>query len=176
MIVNQASFAVEDALAAASTDQARKFEPDVIVGLPTLGIPFAINVARRLGHARMVPLGTSRKFWYDDALSQSLNSITSSGQAKRLYIDPRMVPLLTGRHVGVIDDVISTGSSMTSALRLLELAGVRSIATLGAGMLQGDRWRPSLAKLDPTIEARVVGSIAVPLLRRRPDGRWDPMG
>ncbi len=175
MIVNQASFAVEDALAAALTDQARKFEPDVIVGLPTLGIPFAINVARRLGHARMVPLGTSRKFWYDDALSQPLNSISSPGQVKRLYIDPRMIPLLTGKHVGVIDDVISTGSSMTSALRLLEIAGVRSIAMVGVGMLQGQRWRPALAQLDPLIEDRVVGAIATPLLRRPSDGRWDPI-
>ena len=64
LIVNQASFAVEDALAEGMANLLVAKNPDVIIGVPTLGLPLANNVARRLGHARMVPLGTSRKFWY----------------------------------------------------------------------------------------------------------------
>ena len=39
----------------------RPFSPEVVVGLPTLGLTLAAAVAERLGHARYVPCGTSRK-------------------------------------------------------------------------------------------------------------------
>ena len=51
LIVNQASFAVEDALAGALVDQLAPFSPDVIIGVPTLGLPLANNVARLLARA-----------------------------------------------------------------------------------------------------------------------------
>lgn len=165
LIVNQASFAVEDALADIMADHARAFAPDVIVGVPTLGLPLAANVARRLGHARMVALGTSRKFWYDDTLSEPLRSITSPGGEKRLYLDPRMLPLLQGRRFVLVDDVVSTGASLLSALRLLETAGLKPEAAVFA-MLQGDRWAQALVDLP------IRGAIETPLLRCGGDGRW----
>jgi adenine/guanine phosphoribosyltransferase-like PRPP-binding protein len=55
----------------------RPYAPQAIIGVPTLGLPLANGVARRLGHPRMVALGTSRKFWYSDDLSEPLSSITS---------------------------------------------------------------------------------------------------
>ncbi len=77
LIVNQASFAVEDALAEAMAAHARAYDPEVVIGVPTLGLPLANGVARRLGHERMVALGTSRKFWYSEDLSEPMTSITS---------------------------------------------------------------------------------------------------
>jgi adenine/guanine phosphoribosyltransferase-like PRPP-binding protein len=144
LIINQASFAVVDALA---TDLAQKlsvFAPDVIVGLPTLGLTLAGAVAQKLGHSRYVPLGISAKFWYRDELSVPLTSITSPDQAKRLFVDPRMVPLLAGQRVALIDDVISSGTSILAGIALLKACGVHPVA-LGAAMLQSDRWRESLA-------------------------------
>ena len=170
LIVNQASFAVEDALAAVIADKAGSFLPELVVGVPTLGLPLAGNVARRLGHSRMVPLGTSRKFWYEDRLSVPLQSITSPGSGKRLYLDPRMLPVLEGRRFVLIDDVVSTGASLVAALDLLAAAGLRPAAALFA-MLQGDAWR---ARLERSVHAglSVLGAIATPLLRRGPDDRW----
>ena len=173
LIVNQASFAVVDALGDALADLAKPHEPEVIVGVPTLGLPLAEGVARRLGHERMVALGTSRKFWYDEALSRPLVSITSPGQGKRLYLDPRMLPLVAGRRVAVVDDVISTGASIDAVLGLLALGGVTPVVVL-AGMLQGERWRTTLSfagHLD-----RVAGALATPRFRRREDdgGGWEP--
>lgn len=172
LIVNQASFAVEDALAGVMAEEARAFAPEVIVGVPTLGLPLAANVARRLGHKRMVALGTSRKFWYEEALSQPLRSITSPGGEKRLYLDPRMLPLLAGRRIVVVDDVISTGASAISVLRLLAGAGLKPVAMVFA-MLQGERWREALR--EARFESVLMRSAIIsPLFSRGDDGLWRP--
>ena len=174
LIINQASFAVVEAIA---DDLARKLAPsevEIVAGLPTLGLTLASAVARRLGHARYVPLGTSRKFWYREELSVPLSSITTPEQQKRLYVDPRMLPLLEGRRVALIDDVLSSGASMAAGLSLMTLCGVEP-AVVGAAMLQSDRWRDRLAALDRKWPARVVTVLRTPLLMRATDGRWrDP--
>lgn len=163
LIVNQASFAVLDALADAVAEGLRPHAPDIIVGVPTLGLTLAEAVARRLGHTRMVPLGTSRKFWYDEDLSVELKSITTPGGGKRLYVDPRMLPLLASARVGIVDDVLSTGASIASTLRLMERTGIAPVA-IGAAMLQGDGWREKVGATP------VVGAFATPILTKTPEG------
>lgn len=162
LILNQASFAVLDALADVVTEQLRPYDPEVIVAVPTLGLPLAEAVARRLGHDRLVPLGNSRKFWYDDDLSVPMSSITTPGGGKRLYLDPRMRPLLDAR-VAVVDDVLSTGSSMAAVLALLETAGVDPLA-IGAAMLQGEGWTGRVGAVP------VHGAFRTPILAKAPDG------
>ena len=173
LIVNQASFPVEDALSAAMAELLSPFAPDVVVGVPTLGLPLANGVARRLGHPRMVALGTSRKFWYDEALSEPMSSITSPTHAKRLYVDPRMLPLLQGRRVAVVDDVISSGSSMLAVLKLLRKAGIEPVAAAFA-MIQGQTWRAPIADLAPDMPGRIVGALTTPRLKRIGEGGWLP--
>jgi adenine/guanine phosphoribosyltransferase-like PRPP-binding protein len=50
------------------------YDPEVVVGLPTLGLTLASAVAIKLGHARYVPLSNSVKFWYRPELSVPLSS------------------------------------------------------------------------------------------------------
>jgi adenine/guanine phosphoribosyltransferase-like PRPP-binding protein len=171
LIINQASFAVEDALAAVLAERLAPFEPQMIVGVPTLGLPLASNVARRLGHSRMVALGTSRKFWYDDALSEPMASITSPSAGKTLYLDPRMLALLKGRRVAVVDDVLSTGASMASVLRLLAKAGIVPV-TIAAAMLQGTAWEAKLKAIDPLLVSVVRASMRSPLLGKTRTDKW----
>lgn len=171
LIINQASFAVEEALATELAARLAPFEPDVIAGLPTLGLTLAAAVARKLGHARYVPLGTSRKFWYVDDLSVPLSSITTPDQKKRLYVDPRMLPLLEGKRVVLVDDVISSGTSIVAGLTLMATCGVELIA-IGAAMLQTERWRQPLADLATPWPERVIGVFRTPLLARAEDGAW----
>jgi len=173
LIINQASFAVEDALAEAMAREAEAYGPEVVMGVPTLGLPLAANVARRLGHPRMVALGTSRKFWYDEALSEPLRSITSPGEGKRIYLDPRMLPLLESRRFVLVDDVISTGTSILAVLRMLEKAALRPRAIVVA-MRQGDTWRAALDS-SPFADIPVRSAIATPLLSRGADGTWHPL-
>lgn len=169
LIVNQASFAVVEALAADLARRLAETSPDVVVGLPTLGLTLASATARHLGHSRYVPFGTSRKFWYDEALSVPLSSITTPGLGKRLYVDPRMLPLLEGRRVALVDDVISTGSSIAAALELFALLGIEPVV-IGAAMLQSDRWVEKLAPWVP----RIVGAFRTPLLVKVANG-WAPV-
>ena len=171
LIVNQASFAVEDALAAELATKLAPFEPEVVAGLPTLGLTLASAVARKLGHSRYVPLGTSRKFWYVDDLSVPLSSITTPDQKKRLYVDPRMLPLLKGRRVALIDDVISSGTSILAGLTLMDACGIEPVA-IGAAMLQTERWRQPLTDLAPHWPERVVAVFQTPMLQRDEDGNW----
>lgn len=173
LIINQASFAVEDALAKAMAREAEAFGPEVVMGVPTLGLPLAANVARRLGHPRMVALGTSRKFWYDETLSEPLRSITSPGEGKRIYLDPRMLPLLENRRFVLVDDVISTGTSILAVLRMLEKAALRPGAIVVA-MRQGEAWRGAL-DASPFADIPVRSAIATPLLARGADGMWHPL-
>lgn len=164
LILNQASFAVEAALAGALVDRLAVSDVDVIVGLPTLGLSLARAVAEGLGHARYVPLGTSRKFWYDDLLSVPLRSITSIGGDKRLYVDPRMLPLIQGRRVCLVDDVISSGTSICAARDLLAQLGVTPVV-IATAMLQTCRWKARLNGTQP------VAALHTPLLVGAP-GCW----
>lgn len=173
LIVNQAAFAVEDALAAVMADHARRLAPDLVVGVPTLGLGLAAQVARRLGHARMLPLGTSRKVWYDAGLSVDLRSITSpDAGGKRLFLDPRMLPVLAGARVLLVDDVVSSGASLVSAVRLLRIAGVRPVGAVFA-MLQGRRWQAALAA-EGLAALPVAGALETPRLRPGAGGGWLP--
>jgi len=171
LIINQASFAVQDALAALLAEKLGPFRPDIIVGLPTLGLTLASAVARALGHSRYVPLGTSKKFWYRTELSVPMSSITTPEQVKRLYIDPRMLPLLENRRVVLVDDVISSGSSMVAGLSLLSLAGVEPVC-IGAAMLQSERWRERLSSVHASWPGRTVAAFSTPILAKAEKGGW----
>ncbi len=160
LIINQAAFSVEDALADIMAGQWRDIAPDVVVGVPTLGLPLANAVARRLGHRRMVPLGTSRKFWYTEALSEPIRSITSPEKGKTIYLDPRMLPLLEGRKVLLVDDVVSTGTSMAAVLRLLGKAGIAPVG-IAVAMEQGKAWSDVLSR--PEL---VRGAFRSPILQQ----------
>ena len=173
MISTQASFEVERAMIGWMAELAAPLRPEVVVGLPTLGLLYARAVAERLGMANWVALGYSRKFWYDEALSMPVTSITSPDQAKRVYLDPRMLGRLAGRRILVVDDAISTGTTAAAALALLSRVDAPVVGLLFA-MLQSDRWRARLAALDPAYPALVHGAFVSPLLERRPDG-WHPL-
>jgi adenine/guanine phosphoribosyltransferase-like PRPP-binding protein len=169
LIANQAAHAVIAALADAMAEQARVFGADRIVGLPTLGLAFAGLVAERLGHPRFAPLGYSRKFWYDDALSEAVQSITSPESGKRLRLDPNMLPLLERRRIVLVDDAISTGATAVAAVKLLQRVGAQ-VAGIVVAMKQTNRWEAEMAGLAAPPAVRAV--YGCPLFRRGKDGWW----
>jgi adenine/guanine phosphoribosyltransferase-like PRPP-binding protein len=172
LIANHASFAVVRALAGFMTELARQEAPDIIVGLPTLGFAFAPLMAEALGHPNFAPCGYSRKFWYDEALSEPVSSLTTPGMAKRLYLDPHLLPRLAGRRAIIVDDAISSGRTALAALRLVTRLNV-TVAAVIVAMKQGRNWHASLASGHPAWPDLVRGVFDSPLLRWTDVG-WMP--
>jgi adenine/guanine phosphoribosyltransferase-like PRPP-binding protein len=171
LIANQASNVVVAALADHMATRARELEAEVVVGLPTLGLAFASLVAERLGQPRYVPLGYSRKFWYDDALSEPVSSITSPDAGKQLRLDPNLRSLIEGRRVVLIDDAISSGVTTVAAMRLLQKIGV-DVAGMVVAMKQTNRWETAVATLPAPFALRAV--YGCPLFQRS-DAGWMPI-
>jgi adenine/guanine phosphoribosyltransferase-like PRPP-binding protein len=173
LIVNQASHAVAAALAGHMAELARGLDAACIVGLPTLGLGLAAQVADRLGHTRHVALGYSRKFWYDEALSEPVSSITSPGPGKRLHLDPNMLPLLRGRRVVLVDDAISTGRTALAAWQLMRRLEIE-VAGMVVAMKQTSRWQTALADADAALPRCVRAVFGCPLFAWAEDG-WRPV-
>jgi len=171
LIANQASFAVLDQLAAWTAAAAAPLRAEVVVGLPTLGHTVGAAVARALGHGNWVAPSTTRKRWYDDALSAPLGSITSpasgANAGRRMWLDPRLLDRLHGRRVLLVDDVISTGSSAQAGLALLRAAGIVPVG-LAVAMAQGEAWQVAWPGAVP-----VVCAFRTPRFHRMPGG-WAP--
>ena len=166
LLLNQASLDVADTLGRMLAAQLAGQGADAVIGLPTLGLTLASLVARNLGHARYVPMGYSRKFWYDEALSAPVSSITSPTPGKRIYLDPHLLPLVAGKRVILVDDAVSTGTTLLAAWDLLESLGIEVVAC-GVAMRQGRRWMP---RLGAQRAARLVGVFDSPLLQAAPGG------
>jgi len=169
LIANQASHNVVAALADIMAEQARELGAEIVVGLPTLGLSFAALVSERLGQSRYVPLGYSRKFWYDDALSEPVSSITSPEAGKRLRLDPNLLPLVLGRRIVLVDDAVSTGATAVAACRLMVRAGA-DIAGMVVAMKQTNRWVDAMEGIVPL--ANIRAAYGCPRFTLAEDGWW----
>lgn len=117
-------------------------QPAIVVGTATLGIPVAIEVSRHLGLDQYVIVQKSPKIHLGDALVEHVKSVTSS-QPQRLLLDRRAIPLLQGRRVVVVDDVVATGSSLAATLKLVRQAGAEVVG-IGVVLTEAHDWREVL--------------------------------
>jgi adenine/guanine phosphoribosyltransferase-like PRPP-binding protein len=173
LMSNQTPFRVEDHVTKLLVELAREFQPEVIVGIPTLGLDYARLVARGLGFEDYVALGNSRKFWYDDELSEPIQSVTSPGSTKRVYLDPALVKRVRGKRTLIIDDVINTGGSAVAAIELLERAGAELVG-LGVVLVEGEAWKKELVRFSEKWPSRVRGLGVIPIFRKDAGG-WIPL-
>jgi adenine/guanine phosphoribosyltransferase-like PRPP-binding protein len=174
LMSNQTSFEVENELGSLMCKLAAEFSPEVIVGIPTLGLDYARLVARDLGFSDYVALGNSRKFWYSDQLSVPVHSVTSPGANKKLYLDPMLVERVAGKRVLVVDDVINTGGSAAAAIDLLQSAGAFVIG-LCVVLIEGEAWKEALIPFSPDWPSRVRGLGRIPMFNSSAAG-WIPAG
>jgi len=142
LMVIDAGIAFGAHIGRALAERLAPLQPDVVVGAATLGIPVAIEVSRHLGLDRYVILQKSPKIHLGDALVQSITSITSKGE-QRLLLDRAAVPLLAGRRVVVVDDVVATGSSLAGSLALVRAAGAEVVG-IGVILTEAHDWEPVL--------------------------------
>lgn len=170
LMSTELSFEVADVLAGLLAERVAVFKPDVIVGIPTLGLGWAEKVARILGHTHYVPLATTRKFWFRDSAAET-SSITSGG-GKKLYLPPEVEYLMQGdKRVVLIDDVVCTAGSLMPAVKLVTEAG-GNIAGIGVMLTEGQQWRHVL-KASGLLPELVVSVGRIPLFRKVPSGMWE---
>jgi adenine/guanine phosphoribosyltransferase-like PRPP-binding protein len=143
-------------------------KPDIVVGAATLGIPVVIEVSRALRLDHYVIAQKSPKIHLADALVQDVRSVTTS-EKQRLMLDRRAVPLLAGRRVAVVDDVVATGSSLAATMALVRAAG-GNIVGAGVILTEGHDWQKTLAA-----DARLVQGLGHIPQFALADGQATPM-
>lgn len=166
LIINQASVPVVQTLGEMLAEKIRPYKPDIIIGLPTLGLTLAPIVALSLGQERYIPMGYSKKFWYASDLSTAVSSITSPDE-KRVYLDPHLLPLIRGKRVAIVDDAVSSGSTLAAVWDLLE--GLCEICVCGVVMVQGRKWEMAVGEK----RARMIASVFESPLLRAVEGGWN---
>jgi adenine/guanine phosphoribosyltransferase-like PRPP-binding protein len=140
----------------------RPYDVDIVATVATMGIPVAVEVTRHLGLDQYVILHKTPKIHLADAVSESVRSITTDAE-QRLLFDRARIKDVDGKRVAIVDDVISTGASTGTALRLLRGVGAE-IVVIGTLVTEASIWRTSLG--DDAQMVRALGSIPV----FRPDG------
>ena len=101
---------------------------EVLVTPEVKAVPLAHAISVRTGLPYVVVRKTHKPYMVGP-ISRSVNSITT-GRPQDLVVDGADVPRLRDRAVAVVDDVVSTGATLTSLGELLAEVGARVVATL----------------------------------------------
>jgi adenine phosphoribosyltransferase len=126
---------VVGAAASALADKLRSVEADALVTAETKSVPLVYELARLLEKPWVV-LRKSYKPYMGEALRDETHSITT-GAPQTLFLDQKDRPLVVGRPVVLVDDVISTGSTVEAMRRLMEKVGATVVAE-AAVFTEGD--------------------------------------
>jgi adenine phosphoribosyltransferase len=111
-------------------------EYDVLVTAEAKSIPLAHALSVETKKPYVV-LRKTYKPYMGDALKAETLSITT-GQPQVLILDEKDVDLMKGKKVVIVDDVISTGSTLQGMRMVLDKAGA-SVAAEAAIFTEGDR-------------------------------------
>jgi adenine phosphoribosyltransferase len=111
-------------------------KPEVMVSAEAKAIPLVHALAVEMKMPYVV-LRKSYKPYMGDALKSETLSITT-GAPQTLYLDEKDRSLVAGKNVAIIDDVISTGSTLQGMRLILQKAGANVVAE-GAILTEGDR-------------------------------------
>ena len=124
------------ASAKALAQQLHNVEADIIVTAEAKSIPLCYALAMEMDLPWVV-LRKSYKPYMGDALKSETLSITT-GQPQELYLDARDRERIDGARVILLDDVISTGSTLQGMRLIVEKAG-GNIISQTAIFTEGDR-------------------------------------
>ncbi len=124
------------ACASALANRIQDIEYDLLVTAEAKSIPLVHALAVEEG----VPYVVLRKVYkpyMGEALSTETVSITT-GQVQKLFLDEKDRRLISGRRVIILDDVVSTGSTLKGMQKLMESAGA-TIQAVAAILTEGEQ-------------------------------------
>ena len=99
---------------------------EVVLTAESKGLQLAHVVARELHQDFYAVARKRKKLYMQDGISTTTQSIPTAGE-QTMYLSAHDVALLKGKRVAIVDDVISTGGSLASLEKLVELAGGETV-------------------------------------------------
>lgn len=135
-----------EACAAALLKKAPEF--DVMITAESKGIPLIYAMARLAGQNRYILARKGVKVYMTNVVKCDVSSITTQ-HPQTLYLDGDDAAYMKGKRVLIVDDVISTGNSLSALESLVEQTGgeiVGRMAVLAEGDAQG---RADITYLEP---------------------------
>ena len=123
-------------------------EHDVLITAEAKGIPLAYEMAKQLGVNRYLIARKGPKVYMKNPIWVEVKSITTA-KLQRLYIDKEDADFMKDKRVLIVDDVISTGESLSAIETLVEQAGGNIVGRM-AVLAEGDaQKRPDITYLAP---------------------------
>ncbi|KHG66353.1 adenine phosphoribosyltransferase [Thermus sp. 2.9] len=115
---------------AAAEALAKRLPPEVetLVTPEVKAVPLAHALSRITGKPYVVARKTEKPYMINPVSRQVL-SITT-GKPQLLVLDGADVPLIRGKKVAIVDDVVSTGSTLSGLRELIEGVGGQVVAVL----------------------------------------------
>lgn len=110
-------------------------EFDILLTSEAKGIPLAYEMARQCGRSYVVAR-KSIKVYMSDPVTVEVTSITTKGK-QLLHLGDEDAAMIKGKKVLIVDDVISTGESVSAMERLVQKAG-GELAGRCAVLAEGD--------------------------------------
>lgn len=95
---------------------------DYMLTAESKGIPLIHEMARQSGQNKYFLARKGPKLYMRDILDVKVNSITTEKE-QHLYLDGYDAQLMKGKKILLVDDVISTGESLSALEQLVEAAG-----------------------------------------------------
>lgn len=108
---------------------------DVILTPEAKSIPLAYEMAKQSGKPYVVAR-KGIKVYMQDPISVHVRSITTD-HVQQLFIGAEEENLMKGKRVLIVDDVISTGESLTAVQKLADVAGAEVVGSC-AVLAEGD--------------------------------------
>ncbi|MFI3229496.1 MAG: phosphoribosyltransferase family protein [Bacillota bacterium] len=95
---------------------------EVVLTAESKGLQLAHVIARELGHEYYAVARKANKLYMQDGIKSEVKSITTA-EIQTLYLSAVDTALIAGKKVAIVDDVISTGGSLSGLEALVEKAG-----------------------------------------------------
>ena len=97
-------------------------EYDYLITAEAKGIPLAHEMARQTGAPKYFLARKGPKLYMTGVFESTVHSITTEKE-QHLYLDGADAAMMQGKRILIVDDVISTGESLSAIEALVEKAG-----------------------------------------------------